>query len=415
MPAATVSDGRSGILRKPSEQAIRAYLEMLAAGLGQEINVDALIGSRLHAAEFWMPNKCNLRCRHCYVNTHAEEHVMDPEMYASLVTQLIDESGIVDILIPGMEPLMAPKHAEAVIRAASGARSIGMVTNGTLIGSQIDWLETVPLTVVNVSLDGPSIIHNSIRGRHAFERSVAGIALLRTRRPDVRLITNTTTMHSNKDALVETARIADDLGCDFSAFHPYEWSVQSTHALALSPKKIADAYEQLIEGFLRQHLGSMVLEFDGSTFGALLELCARGVLDNMHLREDGRGWLFLAMEISGRELLVNLMGYPRHNVHTIRVTENGGLSSCRHMALTVGWRGMGNLRASSLHELLASPGVRADTAHHWTEFRDAIAAASPAGITRLHERLHEHLNIAHRGSPYLDAQHVISSATSLRR
>ena len=302
------------------------------------------------------------------------EPMAGPE-FASIAETLVG-SGLRDVLVPGMEPLRRGELWQVVDAARrAGAESIGITTNGTLLDRHLDHIANSPLTVINVSLDGPQAVHDSLRGRGVFGVVVRNLGLLRRAWPK-RLVTNTTVTATNLQHLTEVARIAHDQGATYAAFHPYEVSDESGQTLAASAERVAAAYEVLVNSFSAGKTGSIALEADASTFDVLTHLVGRGSLDDALLMTDERGYLFLVLRQGGRELLVNLAAYPRHFVHTIRVVDNGGLASCRTMSKTR-WRGIGDLRRAPLPDVLKSAEAIDAAAGLWLEFAGSLHRGSP--------------------------------------
>lgn len=384
MPATSIANGRTGEIREPEPYLLRQYVSLVRLGINEALSLAEValrtIGRQLHVCEFWMPGGCNLRCTHCYVASWDCGAPLTGDEYAALTRHLV-AAGLVDVVVPGMEPLLR-SELWPILEAAqsSGARSIGITTNGTLIKRNLDRLSSSPLTTANVSLDGPEEIHDAIRGAGVFRVVTAGIRALRSR-SCVRILTNSTLNKTNAAFAVELARIAADLGVHYAAFHPFETSAEIDNAQALTAEEVASVYERLIEAFRRGEVGSLVLETEASTFDTLLALSNRGVLADMTLVQDESGFLFFREAFGDRELLVNLMSYPHHYIRTVRVAHDGGLSSCRDMARS-GWAGMGDVRTTNLRELLTTQAVVAGLAGIWGEFRHAVQRAPEGSVER---------------------------------
>jgi sulfatase maturation enzyme AslB (radical SAM superfamily) len=314
------------------------------------------------------------------VATSAPVQSLTNRQFSELADKLV-RAGLIDVVVPGMEPLLRDE-TWAVIEAArsAGARSIGMTTNGTLLERKLSRILESGLTVINVSLDGPRQIHDEIRGRGVFDVVMNGVRRLRES-TTLKLITNTTLNRLNMAEATKTARLAGDAGFDFAAFHPFERSAEIDNSLELDARHAADAYEALRESFMRGELGSVVLEAEASQWDVILELSQRGWFDDMQLVGDDTGFLFFAQRCGSRVLLVNLMVYPHHYIRTIRVADNGGISSCRSMART-GWAGIGDLRRTTLAALLTDPRIGRSLARIWVEFRRAANRATPGSVER---------------------------------
>jgi organic radical activating enzyme len=365
MPAGSIMNGCTGCLRTVHENDFQVWHRIIATGSDARLSTDEVAartaGTHLHCVELWMPGGCNLRCRHCYVASRPTHPVLSESEYYRLTLHLVKE-GLIDVVVPGMEPLLR-HELWAVLDAArdGGARSVGLTTNATFLSKQASRLHDSALTVLNVSLDGPPEVHDRIRGRGVFEKLQEGVRVFR-QISSKRLLTNTTVHNENIDCLTDIAAWGLDWGVDYAAFHPFELADQAENSLALHPSKAIGGYLCLIEAFRSGQTSSIVLEAEASTFWAVVQLARTGALDQSHLVIDEAGFLFLQLTFGDRELLVGLNFYPHHFIRTIRVADDGGLSSCRSMART-GWHGVGDLRTDPLRELIctdtATKGLRA--------------------------------------------------------
>lgn len=375
MPAASIANGRTGDCHVPRESDVAQLTKFFTHGLGDEPTetiAASTIGANLHVCEFWLPGGCDLRCLHCYVASwQAVDRQLSADEYATLTRSLVAR-GLVDVVIPGMEPLVRDELWPIVAAAkAAGARSIGITTNGTMLARKVEQVIGSGLTVMNVSLDGPRAIHDRIRGDGVYDVVTRGVRDLRSR-SSLRLITNTTLNALNQQHATRTASVAQDLGCTYAAFHPFEASAEvSNRALQLTPVEVAHVYRELRQAFERGETGSVVLEVEASTVAALVELHHLGGLDGLSLVGDDAAFLFLRETRGDCEFLVNLTGYPHHFIRTIRVADNGGLSSCRLMART-GWSGIGDLRTTDLPALLRDTRIVRALAQLWEEFRSSL-------------------------------------------
>ncbi|MBW1989465.1 MAG: radical SAM protein [Deltaproteobacteria bacterium] len=117
------------------------------------------------AAMINVTNRCNLKCRHCFVfredNPNARKQEMDDETMLGEIRRIRDRHGIVAMLWMGGEPLLRPGVLREGVKLFSWNT---ITTNGTL-----DLLDLPGVTYV-VSLDGPKEYNDSIRGKGSFDR-----------------------------------------------------------------------------------------------------------------------------------------------------------------------------------------------------------------------------------------------------
>jgi MoaA/NifB/PqqE/SkfB family radical SAM enzyme len=351
----------------------------------------------LHIAEFWMPQiagkkNCNLQCKHCYVYADGRplSSMLSPEAYLnvlrSVMTGIKPFSGKWDIVFPGMEPLL-PRNGEylwPMVAEASrlGARSIGITTNATLMrGKVLERLLDSAVTTVNVSLDGDERRHDAIRGAGMYAVTTDNAMDLCRSKAHKKVITNTTVMSSNCGILSDVARISADIGCDYAAFHPFEIAVNADSGLDSKKNGVQKGFSDLVQAFLADKTGSIVIEFEAGTAGCFFRLFETGILDDFEIVEDETRFRFLRKCIGDKECLVNIVFYPHHFVRTMRIMDDGSLSSCRMIAKH-GWRGVGNIAHQSLEGIKQLPETVLAAADIWEEYRSSLSSISRKTIER---------------------------------
>jgi radical SAM protein with 4Fe4S-binding SPASM domain len=125
----------------------------------------------LRYLEFQITDRCNLRCRHCYIG---EGHHQDLPLERILkVLREFEEIQGLRLLLSGGEPLLHPHFWEInEILRKFPFRSI-LLSNGTLITKDI--AKKLRVHEVQVSLDGMKEGHESIRGEGTFEKTLEAI------------------------------------------------------------------------------------------------------------------------------------------------------------------------------------------------------------------------------------------------
>jgi radical SAM protein with 4Fe4S-binding SPASM domain len=125
----------------------------------------------LRYLEFQITDRCNLRCRHCYIGEGFHQDVPLEKIYK--VLKEFEEIQGLRLLLSGGEPLL---HAHfwkmnEVLREYP-FRSV-LLSNGTLISKDI--AKKLRVHEVQVSLDGMKEGHESIRGEGTFEKTLQAI------------------------------------------------------------------------------------------------------------------------------------------------------------------------------------------------------------------------------------------------
>jgi uncharacterized protein len=138
---------------------------------------------------------CNIDCRYCYLPNRNSKAVVAPQTLSNLFAQVFASGWLRDCLSVvwhAGEPMVLPiafyRNAFRMIDALKPAElpvTHSFQTNGTLIDEA--WCDFFAEEQVNVgvSIDGPQLLHDRNRltrsGRGTFDKTIAGIRLLRRR------------------------------------------------------------------------------------------------------------------------------------------------------------------------------------------------------------------------------------------
>lgn len=182
-------------------------------------------------------NRCDMRCVMCaqwgekgYNLGKSGAELRAGECTAGDYARLAEEISAWKplIYIWGGEPLLHPDIRRVVEGFKARGLSISMVSNGTTLAANADWIAASGLEVLMVSLDGPARIHDSVRGLPgAFRRLRAGLAAVRSARAAAGgayplLVALITVNRENTRALPETFEICAEEKIDFVGVY-YSW------------------------------------------------------------------------------------------------------------------------------------------------------------------------------------------------
>ncbi len=133
----------------------------------------------LEMVHFQLTRNCNLHCWFCgqwgkkgfFSNSSGSAMTLDDwkRTADSLVRNREITGASPAIMLWGGEPLLSPYFEEIVCYLKERGFELGMVTNGTLLDKHLSLCRDA-LSKIYVSIDGPSAIHNSIRGEGVFEK-----------------------------------------------------------------------------------------------------------------------------------------------------------------------------------------------------------------------------------------------------
>lgn len=192
---------------------------------------------------------CNLRCRMCdfgqgnkrstfYRNLKSSGGMLDITRLKKLIDQA--KASRPRIAITSTEPLLYPYIRELVEYIKNAGLEVQLTTNGLLLEKNADWIMKAKVDEVWVSIDGPAIIHDKIRGvKGSQARAIAGIRKILDKRYKLPLIgINYTISDLNQDKLVLFHDEMSRIGFDMMTF---------SHLNFVTPQ-MADAHNRLYKG-----------------------------------------------------------------------------------------------------------------------------------------------------------------------
>ncbi len=175
--------------------------------------------------QWHLTERCNLHCHHCYQQSPVEE------MGYREIRLAIDRlAGVMQcwaanyevevspgIHFTGGEPFLRDDLFDLLHYARQRGFNTSLLSNGTLItGSIAGKLREAKVEDVQVSLDGVEATHDSIRGKGAFRKAVAGIRNLVAEGVDANV--NMTVSSLNYRELDPVVQIAGELGASAVGF-----------------------------------------------------------------------------------------------------------------------------------------------------------------------------------------------------
>ncbi len=127
---------------------------------------------------FHILTKCNLKCRHCYINR--EEHgetTLSMDTIRQWLSIFADRCRETNLILLGGEPTLHPDLSLAVKEARRlGFKSITIDTNGYLFHDILDRITPDEVDFISFSLDGATPATNdAIRGTGCYDACVSGV------------------------------------------------------------------------------------------------------------------------------------------------------------------------------------------------------------------------------------------------
>jgi MoaA/NifB/PqqE/SkfB family radical SAM enzyme len=176
------------------------YGEAVVKGLCVECG-ETVYASRYQRIDIGLSEVCNLSCNMC--RRPQEREFMD---IAQVLRLLFDAKriGVRTVSFSGGEPFVHPHIRRILPEAISLGFEVELVTNGTLL-QESDVRVLGQMKCVTISIDGPSSIHDMIRGMDgAWMKSMASLRLLA--RSSTQWGTNTVIQSINAEHLYDTWR-----------------------------------------------------------------------------------------------------------------------------------------------------------------------------------------------------------------
>jgi len=206
--------------------------------------------------QWHLTERCNLRCRHCYQQfptgemTYAEIcRAVDEVAYAIQCWAALYEIEVLpSIHLTGGEPFLRDDLFDLLRHARLRGFATSLLSNGTLITTAIAReIREAEVEDVQVSLDGMEIIHDSIRGKGAFRKAIAGCRNLVTEGIDLNI--NMTVSNLNYRELYPVVQLAGELGAtavSFSRLVPCGHG-EGLNEYSLTPEQLSSLSKVLTE------------------------------------------------------------------------------------------------------------------------------------------------------------------------
>jgi radical SAM protein with 4Fe4S-binding SPASM domain len=126
----------------------------------------------LRYLELQITNKCNLRCRHCYIGNGGTDELSVKQIKETL--KEFEQMQGLRVLITGGEPLLHSKFEEVNEMLPQFSVRKVLFTNGLLLKERIKKLN---VEEIQVSIDGLEDAHDSLRGKGTFKAAMKAVNL----------------------------------------------------------------------------------------------------------------------------------------------------------------------------------------------------------------------------------------------
>ncbi len=171
-----ISRGEHPPVREEDEEFIRFCLSENLIAFSEtpsqrKISLNPSPIPSLRYLELQVTNRCNLRCRHCYIAEASHQDLSKKQIQR--VFEEFEEIQGLRLLLSGGEPLLHSHFWEINdLLQKYDFRTI-LLSNGTLVTQEV--AKRLCVHEVQISLDGMEEGHESLRGRATFEKTLMAI------------------------------------------------------------------------------------------------------------------------------------------------------------------------------------------------------------------------------------------------
>jgi radical SAM protein with 4Fe4S-binding SPASM domain len=284
---------------------------------------------QLHLTE-----RCNLRCRHCYQTGELSDEMSLPEIKAMIgeVSEMLkDWSENYNIAfapsfnVTGGEPFLRRDIFPVLEEITKKGFDAYLLSNGILISREkAETLAGLGIKGVQISIEGPEDIHDSVRGAGSMASSIKGIQNLLDAGIEVTL--NTTLSDINATHFMDVIELASSLGVQKVGFSRLVPSGRG-EGLLNSMLKSADLKDLYAKIFSLSTPGLQIVT--GDPVASQMKMPA---VDDSNVKVPSGG---CAAGVSGLTIL-----------------PDGTVTPCRRMPVPIG-----NVKKDSLREIWATSGV----------------------------------------------------------
>ncbi len=205
--------------------------------------------------QWHLTERCNLQCKHCY-QTGGKSEELSLEEIRVVLDEIIDMLEVWEEMyelefspsmnVTGGEPFLRQDLFEILEEMSLAGFAISLLTNGTLIDTEkAEQLARFGINRVQVSIEGPEAIHDSIRGKGSFAASCKGVKHLVE--AGLRVTLNATLSEINAEKFQDMIAIAQTLGVQrlgFSRLVPSGRGLNLVNRM-INPKRIKEIYESI--------------------------------------------------------------------------------------------------------------------------------------------------------------------------
>ena len=202
--------------------------------------------------------KCNLRCKHCYLDASCEKaNMMTYHQFENLV-KILKKNHVLNLELTGGEIFVNPQAYEILELALKQFAMVAILTNGTILSDKVLALlaKYKDKIIINVSIDSTNPqVHDKFRGmKGAFEKSCYNIKRMTGEGITVRVASSI--FNENMREIDKLADLAVSLGAKMFVFNFVEdfgRGTQMEKGDKIEESIDAAAYIQYVNGIIEKY------------------------------------------------------------------------------------------------------------------------------------------------------------------
>lgn len=249
--------------------------------------------------------RCPLRCKHCYYRESLNQIDLPFEDIRKIIYGFRQINGR-KIKISGGEPTLHPNFIEIIQLCQQLDMQVTVLSNMTQEANWIDIVKYDNMVTIQTSLDSyKKCLHDEIRGRGSFTRTVGNIRYIRERRPDIQIRLACMIWKSNISTMHNYFDFGASLGVNtfhLSYFKPVPYT---THVSKASNKKIFEFEKWLFNEHILKSKYTVSGSISQWVKNSLIHPCERTVCTLINqIKVDPNGNVFPCPQLSDEKSII---------------------------------------------------------------------------------------------------------------
>lgn len=347
--------------------------------------IDYLKKQKLFELSLFINNRCNLKCKHCYVGTKDEEPDVDLDRWKTIIGEAID-SGVRIIGIVGKEPLLtAEKTFEIVefVKQKDRGTIVGFVTNGILLPEHAEAINKLDIDYIDISIDGIREAHDYIRGNGSFQKTVFGIKrLIDVGFPKKSIFLSITL--TNRIDMKKIIECFAKFGIVNYVVSPYMQFSHNCKDIATNEIEFFDSFMNDLNNVRTTNEVKVIIKTDYSNLRLVKHFIERKYIDLDRLYQDPeRNIIFTEHRTDNVTAFFNFLPFNTELIREIRITSDGFVLSCIDQGFSdYKKRSVGNIKNLGLNEILkgklCQKTVEEKIIENVTQIKSCFSRSNPA-------------------------------------